>query len=211
MPVCAAAISLLALAAAPRFTESTIAFDDGFSGRWFADLDGDRRVDLAVGVVKKGSGRELRIFLQRGDGGFASEPDRRVVLKSDIVAFAIAEAREEPGEEILFFTGSSCFSYSTALEGFAGNARKVFSWDLLLDLPDPEELIHLEAPAASKGGGPRLLVLPGADGHGIFAVSGSAGEPGPMPLGLIPEEPDGRPSFRRSSRRIGIGMELVRE
>jgi hypothetical protein len=202
----AAALSLLALADAPRFTASAIPMPEGSAGHWLADLDGDRRLDLLTGAAKRGAGRELRVHLQRSGGDFRSEPDRRIVLKADIVAFSVAEVRAEAGEEILFLTGSSCFSYSTALEGFAGNARKLFAWDLLLDLPDPDELIHLEAPAASKGGGPPLLVLPGAGGHGVFGLSGPGGEAGMHLLARLPEEPEGRRSRRESSRKIELNL-----
>src|SRR5262249_46778503 len=156
------------------------------------------------GVAKRGAARELRIHLQRPDGSFAPEPDRLVALKSDIVAFAIADVRAEPGAELLFFTASSCFSYSTAVEGFAGDARKLFSWDLPLDLPDPAELVRVDAKAAASGGAP-LLVLPGHSasfpggpgGYGVFGASG--GEPGA--IGLLARVPGDVEAHRAAKSR----------
>ncbi len=206
--------------AEPRFHASTLSFPEGEDGRWFAPMDGDGREDLLLGVAKGGI-REIWIYLQTSEGGFPAQPDRRVTLKGDIVAFATLDVRPEPGEELLFFTATSCFSYSTALEGFAGNARRIFAWDLICDVPDSEGLLKIEGVARSPSG--PLIVLPGFppgqsggdECYGIFAPSTSGGAAsdgapweirGRLPLrGLRTEK-------RRSGRReIGIRIESDRE
>ena len=210
-PASFAAWALLALGAGPKFTVSRIPLPEGMKSTWTARLDGDELEDLAVGGVKPDGARELAIHFQRPDGKFPGEPDRRIVLKPDIVAFSFADVRPEPGEEILFFTATSCFSFSTASAEFSGNAKKLFNFDLLCDLPDPGELVEVKATRPAGGGNP-LLVLPGPEGYGLFelvpgqeaaALRGNlSGDPA---LGSAGGAAGGGPAARnRGGRRLSI-------
>jgi VCBS repeat protein len=194
-----AAWALLALGAGPKFTVSRIPLPEGIKTYWTARLDGDELEDLVVGGVKPGGERELAIHFQRPDGRFLAEPDRRIALKPDIVAFSFADVRPEPGEEILFFTATSCFSFSTASAEFSGNAKKLFNFDLLCDLPDPGELVEVRT-ARPAGGGNPLLILPGPDGYGFFELV-----PGQEPAALRGNlAGDPAPAQKRGGRRLSI-------
>ncbi len=201
-------------AAAPRFEVSTLSLPEEESGRWFARMDGDGREDILLGIVKSGT-REIWVYLQSAEGRFPIEPDRRIALKADIVAFATLDVRPEPGEELLFFTAASCFSYSTSLDGFAGNAQRAFSWDLICDVPDPGSFLKVESISRLPSG--PLVLLPGplpghpggVDGYGIFGRAASGGAAWEI-RGRIPQRSMRTEKGRRGRREIGIGFENQR-
>ena len=146
-----------------QFSTSRLPFTGDLIDIWNADLDGRHGEDLIVATWSRERGRELAVHFQRPGGDYASSPDRRIPVKADIVAFSVVDVRDEPGAELLLFTRSSCFSYSTAHDGYAGNARRLFRWDFLCDMPSPDGLPYLQCRLD-----PERLVVPGPTGFGVF-------------------------------------------
>lgn len=157
-----------ALSAAPHYTVTEIFPEAELRSRWTYDVDGDGLGDLVLGVWSAVHGRELAIHVQRPGGAFSPKADRRVPLKSDIVAFAVADVREEPGAELLLFTRSSCYGYSTTKEGYAGNARKLFDCELICAVPHRKEILHLDSVVDLDGDGTPDLIVPVDGAYEIF-------------------------------------------
>ena len=159
---------------------SEIPLAGDYRGVWTVPLDGSPGDDLLILTWSRSAGRTLAVHSQHEDGSFSSRPDRRIPVKSDIVAFSIADVRDDPGHELLLFTRSSCFSYSTTREGYADNARKELQWNLVCDMPDNDQLPFLTCAVDMNTGSPRAapaveLMLPGRTGYGIFQRAKPAG------------------------------------
>ncbi len=203
MIAAAAALAALALAAGPRFTVSDVPLPEGaIGGARFARIDGDALDDAVVAWPGTDGARELHVHLQRPDGAFPPQPDRKISLKADIVAFSIADVRPDPGEELIFFTAGACFSFSAARGDFAGNAARLFAFDLLPDMPDPKGVAFIEARKPAAGG--PLWILPGKRGYAAFGrkpgdATGEIGQRAALAPG------DAWWSSRRS-RRAGISI-----
>jgi hypothetical protein len=141
-----------------------------YTGHWFGDFDGDGLSDLALGLHDAERGRRLEIHLQRPDGKFPAASDRRVEVKRDIIAFANADLRPEPGDELLFFTRGAIFSYASAKADYSGNAEKALDWELICEVPDPKRLLRIE-----RLGPEAEFLVPGAAGFGHLALVESGG------------------------------------
>ena len=176
-PVLQVSLLLVALAApterggAPRYSVSEIHPVEELQGYWLASMDGDERRDLIVAVWSAARKRELTIYLQSGEGGFEEVPDWRVPMKSDIVAFAPADLRSDPGEELVLFTRSSCFGLSPRSATYRGNVRKLFAWDFLCSVPDPQKILRLGTVRDLDGDGRAEILVPGANGYALFGPS----------------------------------------
>ncbi|MDH7942255.1 VCBS repeat-containing protein [Pseudohongiella sp. SYSU M77423] len=137
-----------------------------------ADVDGDGLFDLVIPQWTPGIGRQLLIHQQQADHRFPARPTRTVDIRPEIVAVAFADVREEPGDELLLFTGTSVFSLSTAQATYAGNIRHLFDWPLLTAVPQRRTTYFLQAPTDLTGNGYVDLLLPGTDGYGYFEGQG---------------------------------------
>lgn len=158
----------------------------------FHDTNGDELPDLIIGRFDRVNGRELHIHQQLQSGTFHPEP-QRIEVKSEVVAFAIAECRETPGKEILWITPSSVFSYSSTISGYAENVKHLFDWELLVREPDPENLVHLALQDLNEDG-LEDIVLPGDGNYGVYlnTTTGSF-------------EPIGKPTIPKKSQTAKDG------
>jgi hypothetical protein len=198
-------------AAAPRFAASEIEPEADLEGHWTADVDGDGRADLLLGVWSRTGGRELLVHLQAPDGRFPTAPDRRVGIKADVTAFAVADVREEPGAELLLFTPSGCFGFSASKGGYAGNARRLFDCAPICAVPSPKRIFALEAPADLDGDGSPDLLVPEAGDWSIYGrgPDGSFARKAVFPLPLSETRP--KKKDRRLELRLGPGASFGRE
>ena len=134
------------------------------------DVNGDGRADLIVPRFDRSNGRELHIHHQTADNSFETTP-QRIDVKSDMVAFAIADIRADAGNELILITPTALFSLSANIDGFVGNVRHLYDWKLLIRNPDPTELLYL--PTSDINGDGRLdVVLPGEEKYGVFLNEG---------------------------------------
>lgn len=78
--------------------------------------------------------------------------------------------RAEPGAELLFFTRSACYSFSTAREEFAGNARKLFDAPILCSVPRPKKVPALASVADLDGDGLVEVLMRDLDADGAEDV-----------------------------------------
>jgi hypothetical protein len=93
------------LRAAELFSTITLPGPDRSVAAELADLNGDQRVDLFV-VTLRGvppiEERAIRVFLQRADGSFPSEPDHQHAMPRWSAVYDIADLRADvPGEEMV--------------------------------------------------------------------------------------------------------------
>ena len=116
-----------------------LARDDNWSTLVTEDIDGDGSKDIIVSNYLPGVGRELHIFRQQADGSFSQTP-QRIEIKTEIIAVAFADLRDEPGKELLLYANNGVFSLSTAHEGYAGNVKQLLQWDLIAAVPDLERV-----------------------------------------------------------------------
>ena len=191
-----------------QFSTSRLPFTGDLIDIWNASLDGRHGEDLIIATWSRERGRELAVHFQGPGGDYPSSPDRRIPVKADIVAFSVADVRDEPGSELLLFTRSSCFSYSTAHDGYARNARRLFKWDFLCDMPSPDGLPYLECRLD-----PERLVVPGPTGFGVFRRH-LREQPGFELARRIPmarAEPQTAPNAHGFTMTVGVGVSsLVR-
>ncbi|MEW6744647.1 MAG: VCBS repeat-containing protein [Planctomycetota bacterium] len=135
----AAVLSLLSLSG-PDFIESHVRVDGALSSYKLYNIDADGRDDLVVVVRHDSGARALHIHYQRESGAFPEQPDRRIDVKNDVIAWGLADVRVESGRELLFFTRTGVHSYSPTREGYRDNAARLALVDLLFDTPDPRDL-----------------------------------------------------------------------
>lgn len=159
---------LLALTVAVEIP-SEIPFQGEYRGIWTAPLDAAGGEDILLLTWSRTAGRTLAVHSLGADGKYSPRPSTRIPVKSDIVAFSIADVRDDPGAELLLFTRSSCFSYSATKDGYAGNAKRELGWQLICDMPDSDDLPFLSCAYDLDGRGRTELVIPGRSGYGIFA------------------------------------------
>jgi hypothetical protein len=202
--------AVLLSAASPRFAASEIEAEADLEGHWTADVDGDGKSDILLGVWSRTGGRELLVHLQGPDGRFLPVPDRRIGIKADVTAFAVADVREEPGAELLLFTPSACFSFSTLKSGYAGNARRLFDCAPICAVPSPKRIFFMEAQSDIDGDRSPELLVPGAGDWSIFgrAADGSYARKALLRLPLAGDKPQKKE--RRYEIRVGQGAAFRR-
>lgn len=156
----------------PNFQALEIDIDRRLNDRLYhEDMNGDGLVDMLVTRYDSALGRELHIYHQRDNGSFEQNP-QRIEIKTEIVAFGFADLRPEPGSEIVLFANSAVFSLSTGQEGYAGNLKLLTQWELIASTPDLKTTRYIAIEDINKDGHADLL-LPGADGYGLFLGSGN--------------------------------------
>lgn len=136
------------------------------------DVNGDGAKDLIFSHFDSSLGRELHIHHQQDDGNFASTP-QRVEIKTEIIAVGFADLRSDPGKELILLANNGVFSLSTALEGYAGNIKLLFEWDLVAAIPDQERVQFISNIEDLNGDGEIDLLLPGQDHFGFFIGKGN--------------------------------------
>jgi hypothetical protein len=166
------AANVCVAASSPGFTASEIPLEAELQGLWTGDFDGNAARDVMVAVWSEQRGRELLIYLQASDAKFPAQPSRRIEVKSDIVAVALADTRPAPGDELIFLTRSAGYSFSPLQEQYAGNLNHLFDWELLLAVPQRKELRSLGRLVDIDGDGHGDLLLPGRAQYGLFRAGG---------------------------------------
>jgi|TARA_B100002003_G_scaffold251873_1_gene298372 hypothetical protein len=131
------------------------------------DLNGDGTLDLIVQHFQEDIGRELHVYHQQADGTFSQTP-QRIEIKTEIIAVGFADIRSEPGKELLLFASNGVFSLSTASDGYAGNIRQLFEWDLIATVPNLESVQFFNDIKDVNGDGYIDLLLPGEKLYGFF-------------------------------------------
>ena len=114
-----------------------------------ANLDGDGRPDLmlvTLAGVPPQEERNIHVFLQQADGGFAAQPSHRLPVPRWSAVYDVADIRDTPGDELVLLRPDSVRVLSLA----SPEARV---WDL--PVPGPSTL----AAAADERGFDRLKMV----------------------------------------------------
>ena len=156
---------------------------DGELLSWrFLDLEDDGSRELLLAIRTADGERELRVH-RFGEAGLRREAETTVRILPDVLAWGVADVREEPGRELLFLGRSGAWSYSLALPGYRDNVQRLAPEELIYDMPDPRELpfwAYVFRGPASPGPGRDLVLLPGRDRLSVWGppAGGTAGTPG---------------------------------
>ncbi len=171
------------------FISSEIDTGKNRQGYWTADMNGDELKDIIVAVWSETDGREFLIFTQEPDGKLNGTPWRRIEIKKDIIAFTLADIRSTPGDEFIFFTRSACYSLSSQKQGYRGNLKKLFEWDLIKSVPDKKRIDYIGELKDLDNDGFKDILIPGPERYTIFRGGPDEGfqkyadlpKPGTMP------------------------------
>lgn len=131
----------------------------------FVDMEEDGTLELVLAVRTNDGERELHLHRMRADR-VEPEPYLRVRVFPDVLAWTVADVREEPGRELIFLTRSAAISYSTTLDGYRDNASVLVREEMIFDLPDPRTLPYYDYVIHGKTGD--ALLLPGRDGYSLW-------------------------------------------
>ena len=151
-----------------NFAASEITLSEWPDDILYADMDGDSRSDLLVPQWSLEAGREVLVYLQQTNGSYFPEPSRRVEIKAEIIAVAVADLRADPGYELLLFSGTGVFSLSSAIASYSGNLKPLFDFDLAASVPDRRRVLFFENLRDMNGDGHVDLLLPGRETYGVF-------------------------------------------
>lgn len=151
---------------APNYVASVIEFGEQYQDVTTAELNGDGLLDIIVSNWNETQGRELWLYLQQSDGKFPARASQKIEIKRDIIAFAIADIRQEPGEEFLFFTVSSVFSYSTQHPSYSNNLHKEADWLFINAVPTQRATYFLGRHQSTNN--EIAILAPGPQQYGLF-------------------------------------------
>jgi hypothetical protein len=112
------------------------------------------------------------VYLQQPDGRFPSLPSRKVEIKPEIIAFATADLRPEPGDELVFISSDAVYSFSSAIDSYSGNLQKLVDWPLIASTPERRQIPYLGALPDLNEDGHVDLLLPDEQGFGHFRGQG---------------------------------------
>ncbi|MFO0980605.1 MAG: VCBS repeat-containing protein [Planctomycetota bacterium] len=163
-----AAWLLLAPSDGATFVESHLRLNNPIHSYQRADLNQDGREDLILVHCDDNHDRVLHIYYLQADQHYPTEASVRIPAKKDVIAYTVANVRSDPGLEIVFLTRSAAFSYSPTKPGYRDNIDRLFQADMVLDLPDPEDLPFLNIAGDLDGDGWGEIVLPVDGGFEIF-------------------------------------------
>jgi hypothetical protein len=176
------------------------------SGR-FTDIEGDGINELILATLGQDGRRELRIHRWRPDGLIDPVADKVVVLKNDVVSWALADVRPESGRELIFITRSGAYSYALEHAGYANNIARLIKTPLFFDLVDKNQLEEWTYVLPRTSGD--ALLLPGPTGYAIWGP----GEDGyAVECDLLEEQMSGllSKSGARGTVRIGSNRLAVK-
>ncbi len=164
------------LFASASFAQSNyVAFELDRENNWerlvTEDVNGDGAKDIIFAHYDAAIGRELHIHHQQSDGNFSANP-QRVEIKTEIIAVGFADLRSDPGKELVLLANNGVFSLSTAVEGYAGNIKLLFEWDLVAAIPDQEDVEFLTNIEDINGDSEIDFLLPGEERFGFFVGKG---------------------------------------
>ncbi len=142
--LCVIVIALAASASAAEvsFVETTLRVEGELLDWELADIDGDGLDDLVLAVRgnRTDGKRDRTLQIHRMT---ASGPDATPVvvpILSDVIAWAAADVRDEPGRELVFITKGGAFSYSPTIDRYRGNIRRLARFSSLFDIAAQDEL-----------------------------------------------------------------------
>ncbi|MEX1032096.1 MAG: VCBS repeat-containing protein [Cellvibrionaceae bacterium] len=166
--VCGATFACSTALAAPAYVSSVIEPEAEIRGQHHAELNGDGLQDLLLSVWSEQRGRELLVYLQGSNGQFPGKPSQRIEIKSDIVAYGLADLRDEAGEELIFLTRSAAYSYSTRKDSYTGNLEKLVDWAMLATVPEKQSIDFAGRFEDYNGDGFIDILLPGPEHYAVF-------------------------------------------
>ena len=136
-----------------------------------ADFDGDGALDLILAshARKQPFERYLRIHHRvSASVCYPPSPDRDLRLHPDVVAFCPGDVTAAPGAEIVLFTATGAFAWSSAA-GEKDLPEKLATADFLWQLPHSREVfLWRDGVRDVDGDGLADLFLPEAGGYRIF-------------------------------------------
>jgi len=172
VPITSLLVSLSATGiAAPNYVASVIEFGEQVQAISVGDINGDGRDDLVISNWNEDLGRELWLYWQQADGKFPAKPSQRVEIKRDIVAYAMADIREEAGDELLLFTALSVFSYSATRDSYTGNLQKLADWTFVSAVPSRQSTPYLGRFTDQDNDGNIDILIPGEETFGVLSVT----------------------------------------
>ena len=152
---------------------------------------------------------------RRADVCFGPEPDAKLDLTPDVVAYATGDVETAPGDEIVLLTARGAFAWRTGADEDAW-PRKLVDANLLWQIPDPREAFHWQAGVRDvNGDGLDDLVLPEPGGYRIAVQSRSGkGESSfdrvysvALP-GFAGDDPRGEGAARMQAREQGRRLQI---
>src|SRR5688500_10022011 len=192
---------------APQFVASEIPRANIGDRMYLADMNGDGLSDALLEHWSEQESRQIYIYLQQPDGRFPSQPSRKVEIRPEIIGFGTADLRPEPGVELVFVSSDAAYSFSSAIDSYAGNLKKLVDWPLIASTPERKELAYLGAlPDLDKDGHADLLL---ADDEGFGYFRGQGAEQFTYVSKLVTVSGDPASVARRNrSGRPGLGVNL---
>jgi hypothetical protein len=184
------------------FVSSEIDTGDNRQGYWNGDMNGDGLQDIIIATWSEANGREFLIYTQETSGNFSGAPWRRIEIKKDIVAFALADLRTDPGSEFLLFTGSACYSLSCAKEGYSGNLKKLFEFELIKSVPDKKAIDFLGALSDLNSDSLVDILIPGQKNYFLFKGQPDEGFSKPF---MLPEAKIILKKSKQGQNNLSIG------
>lgn len=184
------------------FVSSEIDTGDNRQGYWNGDMNGDGLQDIIIATWSEANGREFLIYTQETSGNFSGAPWRRIEIKKDIVAFALADLRTDPGSEFLLFTGSACYSLSCAKEGYSGNLKKLFEFELIKSVPDKKAIDFLGALSDLNSDSLVDILIPGQKNYFLFKGQPDEGFSKPF---ILPEAKIILKKSKQGQNNLSIG------
>ncbi len=161
------------LSANVNYTATVIEAKEDIQDILQADFNGDTLGDIALIVWSDDLGRELLVYFQSASGQFSSTPSRRIEIKTDIIAMATGDVREQAGDEIIFFTRSASYSFSTTSQDYGNNLKKLFNSELINTVPHRKETLFLGQLQDYNADGKVDILLPGAESYAVYFGKGS--------------------------------------
>ncbi|MBN1906918.1 MAG: VCBS repeat-containing protein [Deltaproteobacteria bacterium] len=184
------------------FVASEIDTGENRQGYWNGDMNGDGLQDIIIATWSEANGREFLIYTQETSGNFSGAPWRRIEIKKDIVAFALADLRTDPGSEFLLFTGSACYSLSCIKEGYTGNLKKLFEFELIKSVPDKKAIDFLGALSDLNSDSLVDILIPGQKNYFLFKGQPDEGFSKPL---ILPEAKIILKKSKQGQNNLSIG------
>ena len=131
---------------------------------------GDERPELLLversAATKK---REIHIYTYTDQSdALETKPWRSIPVFDDVIAFTIADVRDEPGHELLFFTRGGVFAMSPGTESLRGNIALLIRTDLIYEVPDPTDLPYWDYVLEGERDS---IVVPGSSTFSVWSAA----------------------------------------